>query len=362
MMASLGPRGRQLLKGGAVVLAARGPGGPWFRRDSTQQGLPPSGATSSLRKVASFRWSSSPSACDGGGPTTFAGLTRIPVPSSIDGFHEVQLAESSQLYTHNSIILIPNLLSPDECQQLMCAIEQRIQSGSEHGRVHHARDLLQQLSTLDMLRLLAQVVKHRLAAALGGGASGASGDPEAGSVALQQQLSKLLNAEAPTSEVHPCERLQVQHMGPEVRQLSETIRQRLLAFFEGELSEQAEQLFGRRSGLFELTPVFSQNEPALNRYMKGGEFPVHKDGFALTVNVLLSEPGAFSGGGTSFWQQSSSPQLSAMDRHLGKEFVLHPQQGMGVVFNGKLSHAGRPTESGVRHLYVASFNLVSEKT
>merc|ERR1712118_372188 len=131
-------------------------------------------------------------------------------------------------------------------------------------------------------------------------------------------------------------------MGPEVIQMSETIRQRVLAFFEQKLPDKAEEIFGQGCGLFQLAPTFSNNEPALNRYMKGGEFPVHKDGFALTINVLLSEPGAFSGGGTTFWQQHESEQLSSLDAQLGKEFVLHPHQGMGVIFNGKLSHAGRP--------------------
>jgi hypothetical protein len=39
------------------------------------------------------------------------------------------------------------------------------------------------------------------------------------------------------------------------------------------------------------------------------------------------------------------------------EVLLQPQQGMGVLFNGRLSHAGKRVTRGLRHVYVASFDL-----
>ena len=36
--------------------------------------------------------------------------------------------------------------------------------------------------------------------------------------------------------------------------------------------------------------------------IRGGEFPVHRDEQALTLNVLLRS-GTFEGGGTAFWRQ-----------------------------------------------------------
>lgn len=235
-------------------------------------------------------------------------------------FHELRLSESTVLYKKNSIILIPNLITKAECQQLVEAAERRIEAGAE-GRVYHGQDLFQRLWGA-VLRL--------------------------GAVDIVEE----------SSQVEPLERLPVQFLGAEAQRLSTKIlEERVLAFVEKELPEVAEELFGRRSGLAELHPSFSNNEPAVNRYVVGGEFPAHKDGYAITVNVLLSEPGAFAGGGTSFWQQSNLPILGRLDRFLGEEFVLHPHQGMGILFNGKLSHAGRRTESGLRHVYVASFSL-----
>eukprot|EP00930_Biecheleria_cincta_P032044 TRINITY_DN22233_c0_g1_i1.p1 TRINITY_DN22233_c0_g1~~TRINITY_DN22233_c0_g1_i1.p1 ORF type:complete len:318 (-),score=51.70 TRINITY_DN22233_c0_g1_i1:223-1176(-) len=307
--------GRQLCSGSALALAAA--------CVSSQKTRSPD---CSIHHFVNQRRFSSFSRCDGAHTSSFVGTTpHISIPPSIQRYHEVRLAESSELYMHNSIILIPNLISPSECQQLMDAVERRIEKGSQQGRVYHADDLPQRFWK-SLQRLL-------------------------GAVDVQE-----------CAEVEPLERLPVQYLGPEIKQLSKTILEdRLLAFLEAELPEVAEKLFGRQANLAELTPSFSNNEPAVNRYVKGGEFTPHKDGYALTVNVLLSEPGAFTGGGTSLWQQSSFPPLGRLDRYLGREFVLHPHQGMGVVFNGKLSHAGRVTESGLRHVYVASFSLSPRK-
>jgi len=151
----------------------------------------------------------------------------------------------------------------------------------------------------------------------------------------------------------PLWRLPVGDLGAQAAQLSAKIlHDRVLPFFEQHLPHVAQELFGRASELADLSFSFSPSEPAVNRYMTGGEFLVHHDAYSVTVNVLLSEPGSFVGGGTAFWSQDQAVISSA-----GPSVLLRPRQGTAAIFNGNVEHAGRPVESGIRHLYVASFHL-----
>ena len=90
-------------------------------------------------------------------------------------------------------------------------------------------------------------------------------------------------------------------------------------------------------------------QPAVNRYTRDGQFEPHKDGYSITLNVLL-DASSFEGGGTAFWRESTTEELGPVLR-------LEPEQGCGVVFNGAVRHSGAPVISGVRFLYVASFDL-----
>ena len=111
---------------------------------------------------------------------------------------------------------------------------------------------------------------------------------------------------------------------------------------------------------------FAPQEPAINRYSTDGHFAPHTDGQALTVNVLLRAPRhvpapgegnagggvVFSGGGTAFWAE----------RDEGEEYgdspvTVEPRVGVGVLFNGRVRHAGVATTGGVRHVLVASFSI-----
>ena len=38
---------------------------------------------------------------------------------------------------------------------------------------------------------------------------------------------------------------------------------------------------------------------------------------------------------------------------------IDPEQGAAVVFNGEVWHEGLAVESGIRHLYVASFDMAT---
>jgi hypothetical protein len=112
---------------------------------------------------------------------------------------------------------------------------------------------------------------------------------------------------------------------------------------------------------------FASDEPAINRYMPGGEFEPHEDGYALTLVVLLSDE--FEGGGTMFWPSSGTGTdgegdvtdvgvgvggVHPMEEDDGE--LMQPTVGTALLFNGDITHAGVKVLSGVRHVFVASFN------
>eukprot|EP00729_Bicosta_minor_P017888 gene17888-24623_t len=145
-------------------------------------------------------------------------------------------------------------------------------------------------------------------------------------------------------------RIRVCDLAAEAQAIDKTLRSRLLTLLEEEHPTIAMALFGHTSGLAALTPEFSACEPAVNIYTEGGIFEEHEDGYALSVNVLLSDGTAFTGGGTRF-QNENHAGLNAGGL----------VAGMGILFSGKFSgnvrHSGCKVTSGVRHLYVASFDL-----
>ena len=103
---------------------------------------------------------------------------------------------------------------------------------------------------------------------------------------------------------------------------------------------------------------FSGEEPMLNRYTSGGSFNPHQDGHELTVLVPLSTSGVdFQGGGTAFWSEEEIGQDSTAAQGFPPSLVLRPAPGTGLFWRGHLTHAGLPVAHGVRHVFVASFNL-----
>ena len=122
------------------------------------------------------------------------------------------------------------------------------------------------------------------------------------------------------------------------------------------LPEEAAALFGSDADrLSELTASFSDLEPAVNLYTAGGSFEAHEDGYSLTINCLLDAEG-FEGGGTEFWSEGDTEGSSENERRPVVR-VEPSEAGVGVLFNGRLRHQGRRVESGLRALYVASFDL-----
>eukprot|EP00931_Biecheleriopsis_adriatica_P047639 TRINITY_DN27478_c0_g1_i1.p1 TRINITY_DN27478_c0_g1~~TRINITY_DN27478_c0_g1_i1.p1 ORF type:complete len:368 (-),score=68.67 TRINITY_DN27478_c0_g1_i1:72-1175(-) len=207
---------------------------------------------------------------------------------SAEGCFEVRIAESSSLFVKNSVILIPDLLTQEECSLLKESAERQSSQVADSC----SGNFLQRISVRDL-------------------------EPEV------QELSTL------------------------------ALKLRVLPFFEHHLPEVARGLFGRSSGLKEMDFKYHSLEPAVNRYRTGGEFQVHTDDFSVTVNVLLSDLEDFTGSGTAFWPSDTTcAEAGNVD-----PLILHPRKGTAIIFNGNVVHCGKAVESGLRHVYVASFNL-----
>lgn len=261
-------------------------------------------------------WTSPSRGSDGSTPRVVLRSPSSAPASLIPGerFQEVRFGESSALFWQNSILLVPNMLSKTECEVLVHAAEVGVAKGA--GRLRPGAFKQDPWKAIQRL-----AAKHGL-------------------WSIQQP--------------EPLERMPVCDLGAEAQELSATLlRDRMLPFLEQQLPQVAHDLFGRSSELNTLHFRFSPDEPAINRYTTGGGFRVHTDDRSITVYVLLSNVDTFSGGGTAFWNQDLNPE----DVGDAAELLLQPGQGVGVIFNGRLSHAGAIVTSGTRHLYVASFDL-----
>ena len=140
--------------------------------------------------------------------------------------------------------------------------------------------------------------------------------------------------------------------------LSHIILTRVLWYLEVLRPDLAAALFPDASDLADLHFKFSGQEPMLNRYTIGGSFDPHQDGHALTVLVPLSTPDHdFGGGGTAFWSESTIGTDPKQAQAFPPSLVMKPAAGTALLWRGHLTHAGLPVTSGMRHVFVASFDL-----
>ena len=160
-------------------------------------------------------------------------------------FDTVALGERSTAVEYNSVVLLPNLLSSDECAALVADVE--------------AQDTLVADATADSghqrfeLRALAaesQLLFEKI---------------------LRDRLLPFVATELPEVEEMVWARSRLAPTGAALR---------------------------------DCALKYSAQEPAINRYAAGGHFEPHRDTLALTLNVLLST--GFAGGGTEFWPEDGS--------------------------------------------------------
>lgn len=214
-------------------------------------------------------------------------------------YEEVKLATDTKPFLKNSVILVHDVASSDECTALVNAFDEYIAGNGPW-------------------------------------------------LAQEQECV------CPSGDAEPAlKRVRICDLGASVQELaSKLLQERVLNSVEQHLPTVAEQLFGQSADLKQMSLSFSSGEPAINRYTQGGEFKRHRDHFSMTVYVTLSAEDAYLGGGTGFW-----PQDDESEEKSEPVAVVRARQGTAVLFNGDVEHAGMPVESGVRHLFVASFHL-----
>ena len=254
-----------------------------------------------------------------------------PVFIAHDGYAELRFGGmDAQADLGNTVLLVPLLLS-DECKVLIDAAEER-HAGAGSG----------------FSRLLEGLLEWKK------------------SGVLRFRFAPRHDASNDVQGVEVFHRMRVCEMTTEARDLSSTlINDRALSFLQCRLPAVARSLFGDAIRMdrdrSERRFSFAQYEPTINRYTAGGLFPQHQDGRALSVVVTLSEAGSFDGGGTMFFpyleRRRTTQDGSEHNAEEGCAVLVNPPIGVALLFNGSFRHAGEPIASGIRHVYVASFDL-----
>lgn len=228
-----------------------------------------------------------------GGP-----FQEVPLRGAAGGGGEDDAAAPvGQLLLHDSILLLPSLVTPSECATLIAAAER-----------YCASDAAERAADVPLRRI----------------------------------------------ECHP----DGVNLDGESHALAHIILSRALWSIESLRPDLAGALFPDACDLGDLWFAFSGREPTLNRYTRGGDFDAHQDGHALTVIVPLSESDVdFGGGGTAFWSEAAIGTDPRGAKGVAPSLVMRPAPGTGMFWRGHLTHAGLPVTYGTRHVFVAGFNL-----
>ena len=260
-----------------------------------------------------------------------------PRPSQLRVLRLFEPAAGSQALGTNlrdAVLLLPAVLAPAERRLLICEADRLLAAPKGYSRDRYdTDDEGQDDSDSDSGR--------------DGCGDGAQTEEEEGG--------------GPVGGAFALRRVSLCDMCADARGISERLLQeRVLPALRAELPALSTAVLGMAetaapgAGQVKLELEYASDEPSVNVYTPGGAFEAHEDGYALTVIVLLSEDGAFAGGGTAFWPGDGS----AADARVH----VSPPAGAALMFDGDLKHAGAPVVSGTRHLYVASFNVVTAQS
>lgn len=215
-------------------------------------------------------------------------------------FYEIKLSpcvtqdessESSLL--HNTILVLPNLLTPQECK-LLVANAERILDNAEHIGVKTEKWTLYSHFTHQCQHIMEVLLqKHTLAF-------------------IQQRL-------------------------PDVAEK--------LCLCRNDNDEQSSVAKGME---------YYWDDPVIIKYTAGNRLAPHEDMRQLTIVVPLNPSKDFPlvGGGTRFWPQGT---IAPEDEHGGVS-VMAPA-GSGIVFNGDITHSGNSVLEGTRFVLMTSINL-----
>ena len=215
---------------------------------------------------------------------------------------------------HNQVVLISNILSSDECQTLRSEADRLIHKG--YSRDYH--------------------------------------------------LSQDDDFDDDNEEDLSLRRISIEDMSQQAKNISKRmLQERILRLLNDDLLiSLGLDRWKKSSSMKELSWDFATDEPTVNVYTKGGQFEKHRDGYSLTVIVILNEnPNLdFNGGGTVFYDTGKSSQTrnkqDGNDDHGDASVTIHPKEcGTAICFDGDMMHAGHPVISGKRYVYVASFGV-----
>ena len=298
---------------------------------------------------------------------------------------------------HNSILFIPDLLTSEECLNLVNECEKRVTKqddnpnswlfGSEHAthlKIPFERHEIKDLST--STQQFFQTI-------------------------LRERLLPFVSLHLPNVEASIWKNKEIVYYDPDALGLttnnSTTIPATCKKERETSKKETETEQEQKQQRLNQQEFKYSESEPTINRYTKGGLFVPHRDELALTLNILLSND--FEGGGTQFWNETlpktkrknntNSNTQNLMYKTLMKEandkmhtsniindeqntvntattdmaelneqkeskhpnFCILPKSGVGCIFNGTIKHAGRAVTKGTRHLLVCSLSVIDKQ-
>lgn len=100
------------------------------------------------------------------------------------------------------------------------------------------------------------------------------------------------------------------------------------------------------------------DDPVVIKYIAGNQLAPHEDMRELTVVVPLNplETVPLGGGGTRFWLEGTTPEDAANTDRTGGVSVK-PSAGSGILFNGDITHSGNSVHSGTRFVLMTSITL-----
>jgi hypothetical protein len=263
---------------------------------------------------------------------------------------------------HNSIIFIPDLLTSEECLNLVNECEKRVAKqddnpnswlyGSEHAT--HLKIPFERHEIKD----LSSSTQHFF------------------QKILRERLLPFVSLHLPDVEASIWKNKEIVYYDPVALGLvidnSTTIPATVTCKKETETGQER-----KPQRLNEQEFKYSESEPTINRYTKGGLFVPHRDELALTLNILLSND--FEGGGTQFWNETLpktqvknntvntvTTDIDEQNEQKQKEskhpnFCILPKPGVGCIFNGTIKHAGRAVTKGTRHLLVCSLSVIDKQ-
>lgn len=96
---------------------------------------------------------------------------------------------------------------------------------------------------------------------------------------------------------------------------------------------------------------FYWDDPVVIKYTAGNRLAPHQDMRELTIVIPLQT--SLRGGGTKFWLEGTSPENA--DTNGG--ILINPPSGSGVIFNGDMTHSGSSVLAGTRFVLMTSINL-----